>query len=289
VILLLIIVLWPRFNAAYPGGNYILGDFWRTWLLAVSFAATLPISYSTFQGDYSRYLSPRVSDRTATWWNGVAMYLSNAIALLAGAFVTTVLTDQSAPWIIGTAAIVPLWFAVIVVLFGLIGTLPQGALCIYAAGLSANSILWRASRITSTLVVSVLGLAMLYLGAVIFDAIDSISAFVVIILILVSPWTAIMLVGFRLRRGHYHPIDLYAFTTGGGRYWYTAGLNPRALTAFVPAVTLGLLFASNSLYTGPLANLAGGIDLSLLIPFLTAGALYYIFCQLFPEHPQITP
>ncbi|GAB3890263.1 hypothetical protein GCM10027612_34170 [Microbispora bryophytorum subsp. camponoti] len=70
-----------------------------------------------------------------------------------------------------------------------------------------------------------LGVATLYVGAIVFDAIESISTFVLILLVLVSPWTAIMLVGLALRRGRYHPDDLYGFARPAdrGRYWFTGG------------------------------------------------------------------
>ncbi|MEU7481820.1 cytosine permease [Lentzea sp. NPDC042327] len=284
VLLGLVVVLLPEFDPGYAGGAYALGDFTRTWLLAVTFSATVPISYSTFQGDYSRYLPRSVSDRTAVWWNGSAMYLSNAVALGVGAFVTTLLTDPGKPWIIGVAGVVPAWFAVVVVAYGLAGTLPQGGLCIYAAGLSAQSIFWRLSRPVATVLVSVVGVSALYVGAVVYDAIDSISAFVLVLLVFVAPWAAIMLVGYRQHGGRYSAADLLAFTSAGqGRYWYTGGFNLRAVCAFVPSVLLGLLFVGNTLYTGPLAGLAGGIDLSAVVPFVVAAVLYDVLCRLFPE------
>ncbi|WP_319018509.1 purine-cytosine permease family protein [Microbispora sitophila] len=294
VLLALVVVLLPRFDPGHAGGPYALGDFWRTWLLAVSFSATLPVSYSTFQGDYSRYLSPRTRDRAAVAYNGAAMYVSNALALIGGAYVTTMLKDGSAPWILGVADVVPRWFAVVVIAFGFAGTLPQAALCLYAAGLSANSILWRLrrvgdSRAAATWLMWVLGVATLYVGAIVFDAVESISTFVLILLVLVSPWSAIMLVGFALRRGRYDPDDLYGFARPGhrGRYWFTGGFNLRALGAFVPAVVLGLLFVDNTIYTGPLAGLAGGVDLSCLVPFCTAALLYAALCLLFPERTAV--
>ncbi|MGH3972674.1 MAG: purine-cytosine permease family protein, partial [Pseudonocardiaceae bacterium] len=285
VLLALVLVLTPRFDPGYAGGNYVLDGFWQTWLLAVSFAATLPISYSTFQGDYSRYLRPEISDRSAMLWSGVTMYTSNAVALLVGAYVTTTLANPDQPWVISVADVVPAWFAAVFALFGLVGTVSQGGLCLYAAGLSANSVFWRASRARTTLAMSVLGTAVLYLGAIAYDAIDSISAFVLVLLVLVSPWAAIMLVGFALHRGQYHPPDLHTFATPHrrGRYWYTHGVNPRAIGAFIPAVALGLLFVDNSLYRGPLARLTGGIDLSWVAPFVVAALIYLLANWVAPE------
>ncbi len=289
VLLALVLVLAPQFDPAHAGGLYVLDGFWRTWLLAVSFAATLPISYATFQGDYSRYLRPEVSDRSAMLWTGANMYTSNAVALLVGAYVTTLLADPDQPWVIGLANVVPTWFAAVVVLFGLVGTVPQGGLCLYAAGLSANSVFWRSSRAMATLAMSVMGTAILYLGAIAYDAIDSISAFVLVLLVLVSPWAAIMLVGFALHRGQYDPLDLHTFATPHrrGRYWYTRGVNPRSICAFVPAVTLGLLLVDNTLYTGPLAGLTGGIDLSWAVPFLVAALLYTLANRIAPDRTAL--
>jgi len=276
VLVALLVVLAPQFDPGYTGGSYVLGDFWRTWLLTVSFAATLPISYSTFQGDYSRYLTPHVGDRAAIAWNGVAMYSSSAVALLVGAYVTTVLPDPTQAWVSGVAAVVPAWFAAVVVLFGLVGTVPQGALCLYAAGLSANSVFWRASRAVTTLAVSLLGVVALYLGAIVYDAVDSLSAFVLMLLVVISPWSAIMLVGLVSHRGRYEPLELHTFAVPGrrGRYWYTHGVNPRAFGAFLAAVALGVLFVDNPLYTGPLATLTGGVDLSWLVSFTSAAVLF---------------
>ncbi|KAA2258882.1 transporter [Solihabitans fulvus] len=280
VLLAMVVVLAPHFDAGYHGGQLALGGFWQTWLLGVTFAATIPLSYATLQGEYSSHVAPKVSDRSAVLWNGVGMYLSNAIALSVGIFATTMFAGSTAPWVIALTDTVPAWFAVFVVVFGFVGTLPQGALCIYAAGITANTIARRASRVACTLVMSVVGVGVLYLGAVAYNAIDSISTFVLLLLALIAPWAAIMLVGFGLRRGRYAPEELL---TPHGRYWFSGGVNLRAVAAFLPAVALGLLLTSNTIYTGPLANLAGGIDLSSVVPFLVAGGLYYLLCRISPE------
>jgi purine-cytosine permease-like protein len=285
VLLGLVFALLPGFDPSAAGGELLLGGFWPTWALGVTFGFTVPITYATLQGDYSSHLRPGTSDRSAVGWNGVAMFLSNAIALVIGIMATTMFVDTSVPWVIALTDVVPSWFVFFVVVFGFFGTLPQGALCVYAAGLTANSLVRRASRVTCTLAMAALGVGVLYVGAIAYDAIASISTFILFLLALIAPWSAIMLVGFALRGGRYAPAELL----GRGRYWFTGGVNLRAMAAFLPAVVLGFLLAANPVYTGPLAGIAGGVDLSCVVPFLLAGAGYYLLCKVFPEREAEVP
>src|SRR4051794_10696114 len=45
------------FDAGYGGGDYVLGSFWQTWVLAVTVAAAGPLSYAPSLGDYTRRIS----------------------------------------------------------------------------------------------------------------------------------------------------------------------------------------------------------------------------------------
>lgn len=279
VLLACVVVLAPRFDAGYPGGPLALGSYWPTWLQATSIAASIPLSYATFQGDYSRYMPASTSDRSVVGWNAAGMFLSGTVGLLVGAMVTTMFTDLDVPWIQALTDVVPGWFVVVVVVFAIVGAFPQGGLCVYAAGLSANSLFWRASRPLVTLGVSGLALVVLYVGAVAYDAMDAISAFLSLLVVVVGPWTAIMSVGYVLRRGRYDPRELHR----PGRYWFSGGFNLRALAAFVPSSVAGLLSVQGGLYTGPMVALTRGIDISFLVSFASAALLYHLLCRVFPE------
>ena len=108
---------------------------------------------------------------------------------------------------------------------------------------------------------------LLYVGTFALDAVNSITAMTLVLNGLAAPWVVVNLLGFLLaRRGRYDPDDLQAFNQGrrGGRYWFTGGWNLRAVVAWAAGSVFGLLAVQTELYTGPLANLAGGVDLSLL-------------------------
>ncbi|MCR8943346.1 cytosine permease [Streptomyces sp. OUCMDZ-4982] len=290
VILATVLVLAPEFDPGYAGGTLALESELHTWLLAATASATVPLSYATFQGDYTRYMPAHTPTGRLVRHSGVAMFLSSLAALLTGAYVTTLFPLPEAPWLQGLTDAVPGWFAVVVVVFGFAGTLPQAGLCLYAAGLSANSMCWRASRTAVTTVVSLLAAAVLYLGAVVYDAMDAMSAFVTLLLTVVAPWAAVLSVGYVLRRGRYDVAALRTFTTGGGgRYWFTGGANPRAVIAFAAGSTIGILWVNGPLYVGPLARATAGVDLSLPASFTVAALLYGGLCRLRPEGEAVVP
>jgi purine-cytosine permease-like protein len=283
----LILVQLGNFDAGYTGGAYLLGSFWKTWFLSVSIGASLPISYATFGGDYSRYFSTKdVSDRSILVWNFLGMFLSSEFALVLGAYLTITFNDPAAPFVQGVVDSVPSWFVFPFLLIGLLGTWPQGGLCLYGAGLSSTTVTWKiGQRAATTIVLSLIGLAVVFLAVLAFDAVDSISAFVLIMNVTISPWMAIMLVGFVLRRGRYSPADLQPYSGLGSRsvYWFTEGINLRAFIAFVPAAILGFLFSNTTLYVGRFANSAGGVDLSYASAFVVAGLVYLVLVLVFPE------
>jgi cytosine/uracil/thiamine/allantoin permease len=100
-----------------------------------------------------------------------------------------------------------------------------------------------------------------------------------------TPWVIINLIAYVQRRGWYDVDDLQVFNAGqrGGIYWFTGGWNLRATLAFVPAVVVGLMFVNTTLFKGPWADAANGVDLSLASGAVVAGVLYLAFTALFPE------
>ena len=86
---------------------------------------------------------------------------------------------------------------------------------------------------------------------------------------------AILAIG-ALRTKTYDPVDLQAFTHGrrGGRYWFSGGWNIPAVAAWLVGGTFGLLTVNTTLYVGPLADIAGGVDLSTMGSAALAGLIY---------------
>ena len=93
---------------------------------------------------------------------------------------------------------------------------------------------------------------------------------------LAAPWATIVGIGFLLTRGHYDPDDLQVFNRRrtGGRYWYSGGWSWQAALAWAVGSIVGLLMIQTQLFVGPLANIAGGVDVSLIVGSVVAAVLY---------------
>ena len=60
----------------------------------------------------------------------------------------------------------------------------------------------------------------------------------------------------------------------GGRYWFTGGWNVPAVAAWTIGAVFGLLAVNTTLYVGPLADIAGGVDVSTVGSAVLAGLIY---------------
>jgi purine-cytosine permease-like protein len=278
------------FNSHYHGGNYLLGSFWPTWALSATIALSLPISYSPFANDFARYVSRKEhSNGAVALAAGAGMFVGCWLALVFATYMSTMFKDVSAPFVTGLVGISPHWYVFLILLIGLLGSFAQGALGLYGTGLDMSSIIPRLQRVPATLLIAAIAIALVYVGGIVFKAIDTVSAFLTILNVVCAPWMLITLVGLYYCRGRYRPYDLQLFNMGqkGGEYWYWRGLNVRAFVAFIPAVLVGLLFVNTTIYKGPLADLAGGVDLSFISAAVIAVVIYAIALAVAPErnHP----
>ncbi len=280
-----VLVILPNFHLA-GDGEYLLGTFMPTWLLAVTVGISMPLSYITWPNDYGRRMPKSTSPRALGGWAWLGMFAGCWIALMLGAIVTMSFTDQSMSLVDGSFAIAPLWFVIPLMLYGFLGNAVNGGPGVYNSALDLQAFLFRIPRRILVLVIGVVVFAVAILGTVVFDAIDTLNALVLIMIVVVTPWAVITMVGMWLRKGEVSADDLHTFAIPGGKgpYWFTGGVNYRAVTALIVAIIVGCSFSENGLFTGPLASSAGGVDLSFISAGLTGGILYFVFVKLFPEH-----
>ena len=280
-----VIVALPNFHLA-ADGTYLLGDFLPTWLLAVTVSISIPISYITWPNDYGRRMPRSTSPRLLGGWAWLGMAAGCWIALMLGAFITMTFSDPTKPFVDGSFAGIPTWFVIPLMLYGILGNAVNGGPGVYNSALDLQTLLFRIPRQVLVLVIGVVVFVVAYVGTILFNAYDSLNALVLIMIVVVTPWAVITLVGMWLRRGQVSADDLHTFATPGGRgpYWFTGGINYRAVSALVVGAIVGCLFSANALFTGPLASAAGGVDLSFISAGVTGGVLYFVFERLFPEH-----
>lgn len=280
-------VLAPDFSTQSTGAPYILGSYWPTWILSVITAASLPISYSPYIGDYTRYISSkRWSQRQVMVGAGLGMFGGCAFALTFATYVATMFDASTGDWVAGLVDVSPTWYALPIVLVALIGSFAQGGLCVYGTGLDTSSIFPALKRVPATLVIGVAGTGMVYVGSFIWNLLSAVSAFLILLIIVTTPWLIINVLGYAMSGGRYYVHDLQVFNMQprirAGAYWFTGGWNIAAIGAWIPAVTVGMLFANTSLYIGPFANAAGGVDLSFISAAVLSVAIYPALVRLLP-------
>lgn len=259
-----------------PGGEYALGGFWQTWALSAVLFAAAPISYGPTIGDYTRRISSiRFSDKQICVALGVGMFVGVMLPSLFGAVTALSFANPTDSYLDDLVNASPGWFVLPIIVMSVLGGLSQGVLCIYASGLDLEGVAPRLKRTQTTVITAAVAIVLLYLGVFVFDAVQSVTAMTVALNAVLVPWVAILAIGALTTRS-YDPVDLQAFADGrrGGRYWFSAGWNPAAVTAWIVGATFGVLTVNTELYVGPLAELAGGVDLSTIGSAVLAGLIY---------------
>ncbi|WP_052728215.1 purine-cytosine permease family protein [Domibacillus tundrae] len=277
ILILAVFVFLPQFDASYQGGNYLLGGFWSTWFLSVSIGLSLPISLVPFINDYARYIPTKTSARSIMLGTGGGIFVGCWISMVGASYLMTMFKSMETPFVQGIMEISPVWFIFPLLLVGLIGSLTQGSFALYGAGLGLETLGWGLNRIVTTIIISAVAMLLVFLGVFVYDISNVVNAFVTLIIVAISPWLAIKLVGYYLFKGQYSPLELQR--SEGGIYWYSNGFNIPATASWVVAVIVGLLFTSTSVFVGPFVNLVGGIDVSFISSAIVSAVLYFIFVK----------
>jgi purine-cytosine permease-like protein len=285
-LIMLVAVFAPKFHNVH-GGNYLLGTFWPTWFLSATTAASLPISWAPFVGDYGRYIPSATSPRVVGAYGFAGIFLGCWIAMLAAAFAATAFVPDSFDFVQGITNASPSWFLFpMLLVLGLASNIASAAMSLYNAALDISSwpFFYRISRWKIAVGLSAIALGLTYVFVVATDFITNVEAFVTIMVVVATPWITVVGLNYLQSRGEYSPIDLHAFAMPGarGRYWYRAGLNPAALLGWAAGVALGLMFSTTTLFTGPLESSVQGVDLSWLMAALGGGIVYLIAAQFAP-------
>lgn len=261
------VAMAPQFDINYAGGAYVLGSFWPTWFMAMIAALAVPVSYAPFSNDYARYISRnKHSALSIGLANGGGLFVGCLAVMTFGAFEGSIFDVKLGP-IGGMVQGCPAWYIGPVILIGVVGPLSHGALCLYAPGLDLSSFFERLSRAWITLAVGLLGLAIVFLGAFVWDAVNAFIAFVTLFTVATTPWIVINLIGYFHRQMR----------------WPVANWNLRAVLAWLPAVAVGFLLSETTLFTGIWSGIAGGIDISVPVAALAGASIYAAALAIFPE------
>lgn len=237
-----------------------------TFLLAISLGAGWQLTYGPYVADYSRYLPADTPTARSFRSTFLCSVLGSQLSMTVGALIAAVPAgaDKSKGFLAnqvgfigdlaGGGGIALLIYVVIVT-----GKLTVNCLNAYGGSmtlLTTTSAFRRDARVTTAartayivgfLVVSVL-LALLASA----DFLSNFKNFVLVLLMVFTPWSAVNLVDYYLISRE--KVDIPALYDPDGRYgrW-----NAPALTAYVVAIVAQVPFLAQSLYTGPVTGWLG--------------------------------
>jgi purine-cytosine permease-like protein len=281
LMILMLVAFGGAINWGYGGSEPLLGSFWATWLLV---AATVGVGGAlvvcTILGDWTRYISSdRYPAAALVPTASAGIFLGFVVPAAVGALVTTAFSDPFTPFPVSLANESPLWYAVPLLPLAIFGGVGLVAQSLYSAGLDLDALVVRLTRAQATVIIGVVGVVLVYLGLLAPTIQGSIGAALLVLAELSAPWAVIVGIGFLQAGGRYDADDLQVFNRGetGGRYWYTAGWHWPATLAWVAGSVVGLLTIQTQLFSGPLAGIAGGVDISLVAAAVVAAVVFLPF------------
>lgn len=258
-----------------------------TFLLAISLGAGWQLTFGPYVADYSRYLPSDTPSRSTFLSTFSGSVLGSQWSMTLGALVAAIpasnggiafLTQQVGflGELAGGGAVAILIYLVIVV-----GKLAVNSLNAYGGFmtmLTTVSAFRRSSHVSSTV-------RALYIGAFIAasvgvalfasaDFLTSFRNFVLVLLMVFTPWSAINLVDYYLISRE--QVDVEALYDPDGRYgrW-----NVVALTTYVIGVVVQIPFLAQTLYTGPATKALGGADISWIVGLVVTAVVYFVWAR----------
>ena len=264
---------------------------WTGFLGSVSDAALWQIAYAPYVSDYSRYMPQGTGSRPAFWASYWGCTLGSFLPMVLGAMVG--LAAPKGNLVAGLATLTQGIAPLVLIVFS-IGVAAANAMNLYCGALSAltfgQTLLPRWSpgpQARTLMALALFGLSLL--GAVLGKAafLVNYEHFILLLLYVLVPWTAINLVDYYLLRHGVYDVPSF-FRQDGGIY---GRINVAAVTCYGVGILVQLPFIDSALFTGPVARAMGGIDLSWIVGLaVTSPAYYWMAKRSQPEGTgQISP
>jgi NCS1 nucleoside transporter family len=270
----------------FPAGSFSLGHFsWTPFLAQFGVVAGYQISWAIYVSDYSRYLPPDVTVRKTFYWTygGSALgaiWLMCLGTILAAAVKTGGEFDTIKGIHIAGDKIFT-GFGAVVLIFSALGLISVTALNMYGGSLTLISAVDSLRKVRPTLILRIITVgftaALSLIGALAAtkNFLSNFNNFLLLVLYLFVPWTAVNLVDYYIvRRGHYAIAEIFKPNGMYGRWgWRGVLAYLIGFGAMVPFFNVGTLFE------GAAAKALGGADISFFVGLPIAGGLYYLFSR----------
>lgn len=279
--------LLTKLPASLPAGtNNSAGNV----LLLISIYVAWQVTWAPYVSDYSRYMPESTSGMRTFLYTFLGSVVGASLVMVIGAIAAVVALNPvsaNAPSYLGGLLSVK-WLFLIVFILGVgsgnFGNLYGPFLTLFAtispSGKLASKTTGRTARIISTTVFAIIGTFIAIKASANF--MHDLTNFLIFTLYLLVPWTAVNLTDFYLiRHGNYDIPELFKSKGKYGTFnWF-------ALAIYLIAFGTEFPFMNSAWYVGPVSNSLGGADISWIVGFVVAAALYYVGARYFRLVPSI--
>jgi NCS1 family nucleobase:cation symporter-1 len=288
---LLLSFIWLLFITPIPAQFLTQGSFSPVgFFKMVSMGALWQLGYAPYVSDYSRYLPPDSGPRQAFWACYWGTTLGAVVPMILGAMIGPAVTDGNVVTALGQLAGRNVTFIVMLLLAP--GVAVAGAICLYGGSLALVTLghtlapHWRITHRARIAIASGIFLVALLISiAGAKNFLPLYSHFNELLLCLMVPWTAVNLIDYYLIRfGDYHVPSFFA--ADGGVYGH---YNFTALACYLFGIVVQIPFIATDLYTGPLARVLGGVDLSWMVGIAVVSPVYYFAVRSFQRPLSAAP
>jgi NCS1 family nucleobase:cation symporter-1 len=245
------------------------------FLGTLSAAALWQIAYAPYVSDYSRYMPADTGMGTAFWASYWGCSLGSILPMALGAMVGIAVPKGN---LVAGLATLTDGIAQLVLIVLSVGVATANAMNLYCGALSTLTLgqtlvpRWSPGA-TARTVISVILFGLALGGALLGKSsfMVNYTDFILLLLYVLVPWTAINLVDYYLlRRGRYD-VESF-FRHDGGIY---GRINGAAVGCYVLGILVQLPFVDTPLYHGPVARATGGVDLSWIVGLAITSPAYY--------------
>jgi len=257
-----------NYTVAAENQGFNLIGFTLTAAAAYGYTA----GWTAFASDYSRYMPANVSSRAVGLFAGLGNFFATTLLMIVGAVAWTVISPDGNPTELFTGML-PSWLGALTLLGIAIGSVGANVLNVYSGAMSflamGFNIGFKARRAIMVAIAGVFGSITAYL-ALTGDFVGQFEGFLLVVSYWVAPWIAVVFTDSLMRKGQ----DRGALAQQKGRE------NLAGVLAFAVSVVVSIYFFCNQVaYTGPLASQYGLGDITPLVGFVLASALYAVLAK----------
>ncbi|EGO6541833.1 cytosine permease [Escherichia coli] len=247
------------------------------FLLTIALSAGWQLTFAPYASDYSRYLPSDTPAKSIFFATFLGTTLGAQCAMTFGVLVAACGANFLKDQVGFMGELAGPTFAILIYMVIVCGKLTVNCLNAYGGFMSIlatvssfNDRSQVSQRVRAAYVVGFVLLSMVVALAASADFLNNFKNFVLLLLTVFVPWSAINLIDYYfISQGK---TDIPALYTPEGRY---GAYNKTALTCYGVGVLVQIPFLNQKLYQGPISVLMDGADISWIVGLLITAVIYY--------------